>query len=138
MVCVLVGGASFWTLTTVIEVLTRRELNLAVGTLVPLAGFLPAYFLVRQRSHLRNTALWMLVGVFVLGPLYWMVGRTAFSGGFTQPTGWESLLLLVVAFLFPPTMFVLAGYEGTLFALLLVTVLIPVLQWQNNRRNTSH
>ncbi len=134
LLCALAGGVSFWAFTTLFELLARREAGLAAGTLVPPCALGVVYLLARPKLRLRYAALWMLAGVFLLGPWLWMAGRTVFGGGFASPVGSGSLRLLVEASLIPPMTFILAGYSGTLFGLLIATVLMPLLQWKANAR----
>jgi hypothetical protein len=63
-----------------------------------------------------------------------MAGATALGGGFAQGTTWENIRLLAVATVFPPVALVLAGYNITLFGVLLATLLVPIVEWQVNKR----
>lgn len=131
---VFLGGVSFWTLTTALELLTRRELNLLVGTFVPAIALVSVYLLLRRRLGMRHAGLWMLAGVFLLGPLYCMVGSSAFGGGFVIGNKWENLRFLLIASFVPPLTLELASYDGTLFGVLLVALLLPIVQWRINKR----
>jgi hypothetical protein len=137
VLCLLAGGVSFWALTTLFELLARREPTLVGGTLIPPCALGLAYLLARPRLRLRYAALWMLAGVFLLGPCFWMVGRTAFGGGFAHSVGYENARLLAEATLIPPVMLILAGYNGTLFGLLIAAILMPLAQWRSGRRRKS-
>jgi hypothetical protein len=134
---VLLGGACFWVPTMTIELATRHELNGILGTLVPPAVLFAVYLLLRSHIGLKNAAFWMLAGTYLLGPLFMMVGWTALGGGFASRLGGQNdATYLVFACVFPPLTLVLAGYDGTLFGLLLATLLMPLLQRWSNKRDT--
>jgi len=137
ILCVVLGGVCFWMPTAVIEIVTRRELRPAVGTFVPPVALLTGYFLLRRRVRLKNAALWMLAGVFTLGPLFMMAGATALGAGFGQFAGWQDLGYFALECVVPPLTLVLAGYDGTFFGLLLATALMPLIQWWINRRDAA-
>ncbi|HEX6533667.1 MAG TPA: hypothetical protein VF041_03665 [Gemmatimonadaceae bacterium] len=119
----LLGGVSFWAPVTLFELVTR-EFSLAVATLVPFAGELAIYLLAarRRRSDAAGLALWMLAGIFLLGPLFMSIGAAAFGGGFALPLQWRDLAYLVLLSLFPPGALMLAGYEGVVFGMVLSCV----------------
>jgi len=128
ILCFLLGGACFWTPTTVIQVLTRRDLNLVVATLVPLAALLSVYFGLRRSIRLKNTALWMLAGTYILGPIFIMTAWIPLHGGFYVPlTGWKDFAYLALLCLVPPFTLVLAGYDSTMFGMLAITVVMIVI-----------
>lgn len=82
----LLGGMSFWVPVTILDLVTR-EFSLAAATLVPFVGELAIYLLVarRRRSDAAALALWMLAGIFLLGPLFIWVAVMPFGGGFALP-----------------------------------------------------
>jgi hypothetical protein len=53
------------------------------------------------------------------------VSASFFGGGLTQPDAW--LFFVFGSLLFPLFTFVMSTYDGTLFALLFVTLLLPIL-----------
>jgi len=63
----------------------------------------------------------MIVGIWLLGPLFMMIDATFGGGGFAAASmsGWPVLLI-------PGVAFIMAAYDGALVALLLATVLLPV------------
>ena len=133
--CLVCGGVCFWMPTTIVEMVTRRELNPALGTFLPPAALLLAYLLfVRRTLGLRNAALWMLAGVSILGPLFMGAAWTALGAGFATLHDRTGFAYLALGCLIPPITLVLAGYDGTLFGVLLATLLMPLAQWQMNRR----
>ena len=79
--------------------------------------------LVRKRSGHSGRgaiALWMLLGIWMLGPLCTMIGASFSGGGFIQPGTWHMILLGLV--LFVPLTFMMSTYDGTLAALAVVSV----------------
>lgn len=125
IICFVLGGFCFWAPTTVIHILTRRDLNLVVATVLPPAALLGAYFGLRRHIQLKNAALWMLAGLYVLGPIFIMAGWTPLRGGFYIPlAGWRDFVYLALICFVPPFTLVLAGYDGTMFGMLAATVLM--------------
>ena len=135
ILCVVLGGICFWTPTSLIEIVTRHELNLATATLLPPALLVLTYIGLRTRLGVKRSGLWMLAGVYVLGPIFMMAAWTPLRGGFHISFGsvrdWLYLGLMCVV---PPFTLVLAGYDGTLFGVLLATLLMPLLQWWTDKR----
>lgn len=117
-----------------IQLLTHRELNLAVATFVPSAALLSAYFGLRKRIGLKNVALWMLGGVYVLGPIFVMVALIPLRGGFYAFVGWRDFAYLVLMCLVPFFSLVWAGYDSTLFGMLAITAVMIVINWKLERR----
>ncbi len=125
-ICLLIGGLSFWGPTVAIELITRRELSLAVGTLLPFASVLAAYLLVGHGAgplHARWTPLTMLAGVYVAGPTMMSIGWM-YLGGSTQ----IDVRNLIVASLFPLFTLYMAGPDVTVFGVLLATAALILLQ----------
>ena len=83
---ILVGGILFWVPMEAIELITRHDLGFGIGTVVPLASALLVYlFLGRFVRALctRWTSIWMLAGIYLLGPQMASIGTAAFGGSGT-------------------------------------------------------
>ncbi len=65
-------------------------------------------------------AIWMLVGIWILGPLMITVGASFSGGGFARPEAWRMLALAVPLFMHFTWM--MSAYDGTLGALVIVTI----------------
>jgi Na+-driven multidrug efflux pump len=76
------------------------------------------------RSRRGTVALWMLLGVWLFGPLCTTFGATFSGGGFTTWAGWLTLLLGIPLFI--PLTFMSSTYDGTLGALAVVTVFFAI------------
>jgi hypothetical protein len=90
----------------------------------PLATSWAAWtILVRQRpDHIGRGALtlWMLLGIWMLGPICTTAAASFSGGGFSQAGAWHMIFLGIVFFV--PLTFVMSAYDGSLAALVLVTV----------------
>lgn len=95
-----VGGVSFWAPRVMTEVITRREISPLVGTVAPIASVLLVYWLISRPRAMRTRwgSVWMLVGLYLFGPLMITVGGSYLGG-----PGFESSELgnFVIASLVP-------------------------------------
>jgi hypothetical protein len=105
--------------------------------------FLLAY-LVGRRFAVKRDFKWagpaMLLGVWLTGGLFMMVAATVSGGGFASRDGLRSSLSLIFFSMFPPVTYVMATYDGSLLALIAVTVgalLIWGIRRQKNRPHPS-
>jgi hypothetical protein len=133
---VLIGALAFWLPYVCLEILTRRRASLVLQTLLPFAVLVGAYLVFPFLGALGkiNKAIWMLVGIYVLGPLSLSLGATPFQGGFSQYHGWRDVAYLLLFSLIPPFPLVLAAYEGAEFGMLLATgflVIVGLRQWRS-------
>jgi hypothetical protein len=64
--------------------------------------------------------LWLLLGIWMLGPLSTTISSSFSGGGFTQPAGWVLVVAGIV--LFAPITFMTSTYDGTLGPLAVVTL----------------
>ena len=70
----------------------------------------------------------MLFGIWLLGGLAMMIGATFSGGGFAGPDGLRGALFVVATSLLPVYTFVMATYDGSVGALLAVS-LVLFLGW---------
>lgn len=121
---VLAGGLAFWAPVVLLEGLSGGKYSLIVANVLPVASSLCLYWLLRRGrfSKVRAMPLYVLGGIYLLCPLSITVASSAFGGGFTQFTGPHDTLWLLLASVVPPLGMLMAGYNGTLFGLLAVTV----------------
>jgi len=123
------AGLTFWIPGIFLHAFRREDFgdstldSLAVLVLPVVTTFLVLEFFYRkhQRSLRRGIiGLWMLLGIWMSGPLCTTLGATFTGGGFSQPQAWS--MLLVGVLLFVPLTFMMSAYDGTLLALLGVTI----------------
>ncbi len=126
----LLGALSFWLPDVLLHAVRGFDfagldaIFLTVG--LPLAC-LPAYLWAKRLyGNAVLAAPWMLLGVWLLGGFFMQVGAS-FSGGGFAVGALSDLTVLLLLSLFPPATFMMATYDGSLLALLLVTALAVVL-----------
>lgn len=66
-----------------------------------------------------------VLGIWLFGPLLMTVGFSFNGGGFAKPDGWQ--LVVLGTGLFPFFTFEMSTYDGTLFAVILVTALLLLM-----------
>jgi hypothetical protein len=124
---VVTGALAFWTPAVVLEVLSNGRFSITAVNVLPVLSALCVYWLLRHAEHFRMSrfmSVYLLAGVYLFGPLSTTIAGSAFGGGFTAFTsGGHDVLWLVVSSVFPPLTMALAGYNGTIFGLLGITVL---------------
>lgn len=76
----------------------------------------------------------MLLGVWILGPAGMLLGATFQSAGFLT-LGAKAALITVLLGLFPPYTFIMATYDGSLYALIIGSVLMVVLHLAFERKS---
>jgi hypothetical protein len=130
----LVGAIAFWLPTTIIHLVTRRELNGLLGTFLGPALLVLIYVGFRLSRLVRVRAyIWMLVGLYMFGPWFMFVGFMPFGGGFARAMGPLEWYYLALSSLLPPMTLLYSGYDGTLFGVLLVTIALPSLHYLQRR-----
>ena len=119
---VFLGGVSFWLPIACIELLRKGEISVLIGTVLPLTVQLTCYAALAHQwnsRHRPRLAACMLVGLYLLGPLFMMIGATAGDGGFRQFHAWSDVGYLLFCSIFPPATLMLSAYDGTLFGVIL-------------------
>jgi len=134
----LLGGVAFWLPNFLYHYFARSEPNatamLALTLIMPSAVTL-AYVLTKHNVEGDvSRSFSMLIGIWCLGPTMIMFGQTFQGAGFRNI---QSLPYWAVASLFPPLTLVLAGFDLSIFALLLATILLVLLYWVVERRRQS-
>ena len=128
-----IGALSFWVPDVAVHARARHSFDArhvwAINLLMP-ATFLITYLLGRGRARVTGfkwLGLAMIVGVWLTGGLFIMLSATAEGGGFATARAVTSILL-VVGSVIPIVTCMLATYDGSLGALLIVTA-VAVLIW---------
>ncbi|MFN2517159.1 MAG: hypothetical protein ABR556_13200 [Pyrinomonadaceae bacterium] len=126
------GGAIFWTPSVALHVGRGdnfRGLDMFILTLllplVTVGCFAILWKLRGQQDSRPLIARSMMFGIWALGPLFMSVGWSFFGAGLAKPEGWK--LVVIGTLLFPVFTFEMSTYDGTLFALLLMTVLMVII-----------
>lgn len=123
---ILLGAMCFWGPELLIYGWTQHETNWTVITYLLPSTLSAAYFLVLffrgARPENPSAAIYMFVGLWLLGPTAILLGSTFQGAGLY--TGADSLLAVPMG-LFPPYTCIMTTYDGSLFALLL-TLLFPL------------
>src|SRR6267143_3208014 len=118
---VLAGGAIFWIPDIALHAMRRYDfsgLDMLILTIVlPLATItgVTIFTVCRGLWHLENNprliAGLMLLGIWLLGPVFMVVGATFTSGGLAKQAGWISIV--VGSLFFPIFTFIMSTYDGT-------------------------
>jgi len=126
------GGFIFWAPTVLLHWLRGYRFSgfdvLSLTILLPTTTVL-LFVLGRKVSgtiaNRLSDVLFLLLGIWLLGPLMMSVGATFSGGGFSKPDSWQ--FVLIGTTLFPVFTFMMSAYDGTLGALLLTTAVLPFL-----------
>lgn len=126
----LLGALSFWLLDVLLHAAEGYDFfGLDVWLLtvaMPLLFFAAHFGAKRLYGRSVLVAPWMLLGVWLLGNSFMMIGASFSEGGLAIGPFKDTLWMLLLSLL-PPSTFMMATYDGSLFALFLVTGLAVVL-----------
>jgi hypothetical protein len=128
----LLGALVFWTPNVVVHwIIAYRFSGFVV---IGLTVLLPALTILifrallwpslKQESRL-SPALFAVLGIWIAGPSMLTFSASFCGGGLTQPDAWRFFVFGTL--LFPLFTFVMSAYDGTVFALFLTTLLLPIL-----------
>lgn len=138
---VLIGGVTFWMPDFLSAVIRRAALVDVIGPL-PMTALLPAvlvavYFVVRRYSRVAepapSAALFLGTGVWVLGPLSMMLANTFLGAGFSRGNSAGSVGWVLLLTVFPPGTFMMSAYDGSLGALILMSIVMLILHFSCER-----
>jgi hypothetical protein len=126
-----VGAVSFWLPDILWQAIRAYKFSgvdvLGITFLMPLT-MLVSFLLIRkrQRHESDTSAVWplMVVGVWLLGGFFITVGASFSGGGFVRPGIPQTFAMSLI----PGIAFLMATYDGSLAALLIVSI-IPLLIW---------
>ena len=128
----LLGGLVFWTPNVVVHWIIAYRFSgfvvIGLTVLLPATTILffrtPSWPSPKQESRLSQ-ALFAVLGIWIAGPSMLTFSASFCGGGLSQPDAWRFFVFGTL--LFPVFTFVMSAYDGTLFALLLATLLLPIL-----------
>ena len=127
------GAGCFWILDIILHAIPGKDFSsiqvLSMTIILPILCvkrlFIYSYGKDIQISPLRAASA-MLLGIWLFGPLATMISATFSGGGFSHSSLelWIGLVLFTV--LFPACTFMMSAYDGALFALFLITIVLPI------------
>jgi hypothetical protein len=133
------GAVGFWLPDVLLHAWRRNNFNARdigiVTTVAPLM-LLIIFLLVKHNDKVipqKQVAPSLLAGVWMFGGLFMLLAASFSSGGFTSLSASESVTRVLLSVI-PIYTFMMATYDGTLGALLLVTVvilLVCLFQWSD-------
>src|SRR5262245_37311343 len=122
------GALSFWLPDVAIHIIAGRTFDAPHARLITLimpTAFLTAYLAARTLAAKRGykrLGVAMLVGVWLGGGVFMTISATAAGGGFAGPNGVRGTVIVVLMSMVPIYTYIMAAYDGSLLALLAVTV----------------
>jgi hypothetical protein len=137
----LLGGLVFWTPNVVVHwviayrfsgfVVIGLTVLLPVTTILFFRAFLWPSLLQERRL---SQAVVAVLGIWITGPSMLTFSSSFCGGGLSQPDAWRFFVFGTL--LFPLFTLVMSAFDGTFFALLLTTVLLPILANSHSRNAT--
>ncbi len=127
------GAVSFWLPDTVCHAITDSKFNgtdvKLITVLMPLTLLAMYVFLKRKPENeaQRNVGLPMMLGVWMLGGFFISVGGLLGGGYAGRTDGFQSALDITVMGLVPPLTYILSAYDGSIFALLVATLVATAI-----------
>ena len=125
------GALSFWIPDILIHAVRRYKFDdillvSIAASLTLVAGYLVAVYFSPRPVTAMNPFL-VMAGVWCTGGIGTMIASSFADGGFAGKSGWLFATgLSASTVVFPPMTLMLATYDGTLFALLLITILMII------------
>jgi hypothetical protein len=128
----LLGALVFWTPNVLVHWIIAYRFSgyVVLGLTILLPATTTLFFRALSRPSLKqqtrlSQALFAVLGIWIAGPAMLTFSSSFCGGGLTQPDAWRFFVFGTL--LFPVFTLVMSAYDGTFFALLLTTVLLPVL-----------
>ena len=132
------GAIAFWLPEIILYAWNRHELSRKLVTFLLPSTFLLVYLIVLKfrprRSANPSASVFMVLGVVCLGTLAMMIGATIRGAGFWEHPG-STLLGVLLGTFIPIYAFIAATYDGSLYALIFVSILMPLLHLVFEREN---
>ncbi len=97
----------------------------------PLIFWVPSVFLHLLRGYRFSGIETITLGIWLFGPVMMSVSASNSGGGFSRPDGLH--FVLVGTCVFPVFTFIMSTYDGTLGALLITSVLLPLMSALSGR-----
>ena len=133
------GAVSFWLPDTLYQAIKGSKFDWPdvriLTALMPLT-LLGTYILTKKRyrnESERRVGVPMMLGVWLLGGIFITISASLSGGGFAGPSGFSGGIISLLLSFVPPYLFILATYDGSLGALLIVSVVATII-WAVARR----
>lgn len=142
LVDIIVGGIVFWSPSVLWHAFRTRNFSgidvIVLTVFLPIVAIVCFEILWRLQSKVASRQLvarLIILGIWLFGPLFMRIGwnYTGGGGGSTDPDNLSSVITSIV--LFPVYTFLMSGYDGTLMAVLMTTLLLILIQ---KRKRASH
>jgi len=127
---------AFWLPDIVIHGISRKSFSspeaLIMTFLLPAISALTFYIMRKTRDFKDSQVLTIIsgiLGIWITGPFFMMISSSFSQGGFSRTDAGliDSLSFIISSTaLFPIYTFMMSTYDGTLFALLIASGLIPL------------
>lgn len=128
----LLGAFVFWTPNVLVHWLVAYRFSgyvvFGLTILLPVITvlFFRAFLWPSPRQERRlSQALFAVLGIWIAGPSMLTFSSSFCGGGLSQPDAWRFFVFGTL--LFPAFTLAMSAFDGTFFALLLTTLLLPVL-----------
>jgi hypothetical protein len=121
--CMAAGGVAFWLPPILLCAFPGENPNVLWLNLAPLLGLVSLALLDWKCLKWPVMWNWVLVGLYVLGPISILV-ESSFSGG----SSWRIGIGLPLVFLLPPMTLLLSFYSAQFFCVLAVTIGLPIVE----------
>lgn len=137
----LLGGLVFWTPNIIVHWIVAYRFSGFV--VIGLTVLLPVTTILFFRTFLRpsllqksrlSRSIFAVLGIWITGPSMLTFSSSFCGGGLSQPDAWRFFVFGTL--LFPLFTLVMSAFDGTFFALLLTTVLLPILAGSRSREGT--
>jgi hypothetical protein len=132
------GALAFWLPEITLYAWYRQELNVKLITFLLPSIFILVYLLVSilrpKQIPKPSAAIYMTLGVVFLGTLAITIGATIRGAGFWEHPG-STLLGVLLGTVVPIYAFIAATYDGSLYPLIFVSIVMPLAHLLFERRN---
>ena len=134
----ILGAFSFWLPDALLHAIRGSKFNgrdaIALTILLPLT-LLTVYTLVKRQNPSepsKNVGWPLVVGVWLLGGFFMVIGASFSGGGFVGPDGFLGGVRVILISFLPILTISMATYDGSLGALSIVSVVALVI-WANKK-----
>lgn len=135
LIYIVVGAMAFWAPDIATHAISRYEFSAkearALTVLLPCIVFASYRILFRFRGKQESgpsIALFMLIGIWMLGSLAMMISASFSGGGFAKPG--LGVWIVIALGILPPFTFIMSAYNGNLFGLLLASILLFIMHFR--------
>ncbi len=124
------GGMIFWIPNILIHRIAGNNydsywvlLCTAILPLITIGGIILLFFLEKMH-HISSIAFWILFGIWFFGPFYIIIESLLLDPSYILSDIWKLLFQMIP--LFPIFTFMISTYDGSLFAVLIMTVILGI------------